>query len=89
MTVEAVEKRPSGHVALISLDRNLLSNVMGLPPETLILNAFMDGATMEVFFLIESPDLPEVPQGTRPPVVHPIITTIFDWGIEKKDETRQ
>lgn len=74
----------SNRLAMIAVDRNLLVDMVGLPHDTSIVQAFIDLASMTVFFVVQSPDLPEVKEGARPPLVNPTITTTFDWGIKNE-----
>lgn len=73
----------SNHLAMLRLDRNTLAAMIGLPHDTMIVQTFFDMGTMMVYFVVESPDLPEIEQGTRPPLAEPTVTTTFDWGLKK------
>ena len=81
MTIVPETQQQSNHLAMVGVDRNLVANALGLPPDTMIMNAFMDSGTMIVYFIVESPDLPEVTEGTRPPLASPSIKMEFDWGL--------
>ncbi len=80
--MSAVAQNHSNRLAIVALDRTLLANTIGLPPETQIVNAFIDLGKLEVYFVVESPDLPEVQEGHRPPLANPVIKTEFDWGLK-------
>lgn len=81
MTVLPETKPHSNHLAMVGVDRNLVASSLGLPPEAMIMNTFMDSGTMIVYFIVESPELPEVAEGTRPPLASPSIKMEFDWGL--------
>lgn len=71
----------SNHLAMVGVERNLVASSLGLPPDTSIVNAFMDSGSMTVYFIVESPDLPEVKEGARPPLAAPTVRMEFDWGL--------
>lgn len=75
------EEQASNHLAVLYIDRNLLSNSLGLPPETMVVGAAFDPAKREVILVVESPDLPEVKEGARPPIASPRVSISFDWGL--------
>lgn len=73
------------HMAIIRVDRNLLAHALELPPETTIINIYMDSARpTDVYMVVDHPDLPETKEGTRPPEVSPVVKIEFDWGLGEK-----
>lgn len=68
--------------ALIVLHKDDLAPLLGLPAESSINYLFQDMGSGEVWIIVESPDLPEIPPGKNIPTCNPSIITTFDWGIK-------
>lgn len=74
----------------------LLSRMMGMPEETLIFNIKRGDYTPDVFeFIVEHPDLPEVPEGGLPIENDPLLTLKdegprewieWDWNLPEDDD---
>lgn len=79
----------SNRMAMVKVSRVLLAGLLEFPPETMIVQAFTDQGTLDVYLIVDHPDLPEVPEGARPPLASPTIKMEFDWGLEKKNGRSQ
>lgn len=76
------------HAARFKVSAQLLIGVMDMPEGTLIYDIQRDDSRFDVFeFVVEHPDLPEVPEGGRPVEVEPVLTHVrWDWNLPAVDQ---
>jgi len=75
--------------ARINVSEQLLRQALHMPDDVTILNVRLTWPH-RIDLLLESPELPDVPEGNDPPMLNPNVTRIeryeWDWGDEEAIE---
>lgn len=72
------------HMVSFRMTGELIAQALRMPAGTKIYDITRRDGTVDQFtFLVEHPDLPEVPEGGEPVKVTPTVSSVeWDWGLE-------